>query len=170
MHHSLLLAGTLFVVLVACSNPQPATDPAADKAAVLATLNAETVAAFSRDYDAWQDKWVHEPYVTKTYMNFADSSMTETLGWAEVDQFVVDYFAAHPDPDPLPTPLRDIDVRLYGSGAHVSYEQDDPARGRKRETRLMERVGNEWKIAGMETVTYGTRTCLIKNREKFGIR
>ena len=57
MHHSLFLAGALLLALVACSNPQPATDPAAEKAAILATLNAETVAAFSRDYDAWQDRW-----------------------------------------------------------------------------------------------------------------
>ena len=56
MHHSLLLAGVLLLALVACSDPQPATDPAAEKAAILATLNAETVAAFSRDHDAWQDK------------------------------------------------------------------------------------------------------------------
>lgn len=135
--------------LVACA------DPATEKAAILATLNAETVAAFSRDYDGWQAHWVHEPYVTKTYMNFADSSLTETLGWAEVNEFIVDYFAGHPEPDPLPEPLMDIDVRLYGSGAWVSYDQTDPARGRKRETRLMERVDGKWKIAGMGTVIYG---------------
>ena len=154
MYHSYLIA-TVFLGLTACSNSQEPVDPASEKAAILATLNAETVAAFSRDYDGWQDKWVHAPYVTKTYMNFADSSMTETLGWAEVNRFVVDYFAAHPNPDSLPTPLRDIDVRLYGTGAYVSYEQNDPARGRKREVRLMERAGKEWKIAGMETVIYG---------------
>jgi len=65
--------------MVACS---PSSDLAlstkdgkADKAAILRVLNEETIAAFSRDYEGWQDKWVQEPYVTKTYMNFADSSM-----------------------------------------------------------------------------------------------
>jgi len=144
--------------MVACSPSSDlalsAEDGKADKAAILRVLNEETIAAFSRDYEGWQDKWVQEPYVTKTYMNFADSSMTETLGWEEVNQFVVDYFAEHPEPDPLPEPLTSIDVRLYGSGAWVSYEQDDPARGRKRETRLMERVEGAWKIAGMGTVIY----------------
>ena len=143
------------LTLVTCSDASDRTGPATDKAAILATLNAETVAAFSRDYDGWQAKWVHEPYVTKTYMNFTDSTMTETLGWAEVNRFVEDYFTDHPEPDPLPEPLADIDVRVYGDGAYVSYEQDDPARGRKRETRLMERHGGVWKIAGMGTVIYG---------------
>lgn len=147
----------LLALLAACNAPQETIgpDPAAEKAAILAVLNAETIAAFSRDYDGWADKWVHEDYVSKTYMNFADSSLTETLGWADVNQFVVDYFKGHPEPDPLPEPLTDIDVRLYGDGAWVSYEQDDPARGRKRESRLMERVGGKWKIAGMGTVIYG---------------
>ncbi len=157
------LAASLLLI-AACAGPsEPTTaedsssgeDPTAEKAAILRVLNEETIAAFSRDYTGWQDKWIHTPYVTKTYMNFADSSMTETLGWAEVNQFVVDYFAEHPEPDPLPDPLKDIDVRLYGNGAWVSYVQDDPARGRKRETRLMERIDGEWKIAGMGTVIYG---------------
>jgi hypothetical protein len=156
----------LFIALpllgVACSGPTENMDPAAEKAAILATLNGETAAAFSRDYERWRSYWVHEPYVTKSYMNFAEGSMTETLGWAEVDQFIVDYFADHPEPDPLPDPLVDIEVRLYGDGAFVSYEQDDPARGRKRETRLMERIDGQWKIAGMGTVIYGIEEAVDK--------
>jgi len=149
----------VLLLMVACSPSSDlalsAEDVKADKAAILRVLNEETIAAFSRDYEGWQSKWVQTPYVTKTYMNFADSSMTETLGWEEVNQFVVDYFAEHPEPDPLPDPLISIDVRVYGNGAWVSYEQDDPARGHKRETRLMERVDGAWKIAGMQTVIYG---------------
>ena len=143
------------LLVLTCSEPTPEPpDVAAEKAAILDALNGETRAAFGRDYAAWQDYWVHAPYVTKTYMNFADSSLSETLGWTEVDRFVVDYFAAHPAPDPLPAPLTDIDVRPYGTGAWVSYVQTDPARGRKRETRLMERIDGKWKIAGMQTVIY----------------
>ncbi len=147
------------LLFFACNSPSESLlseeNVKAEKAAILRVLNEETIAAFSRDYEGWQSKWVQTPYVTKTYMNFADSSMTETLGWEEVNQFVVDYFAEHPEPDPLPDPLISIDVRVYGNGAWVSYEQDDPARGHKRETRLMERVDGQWKIAGMQTVIYG---------------
>lgn len=130
-------------------------NPTREKAAIISVLNNETKAAFTRDYQGWQDKWVHEPYVTKTYMDFSDSTMTETLGWAEINDFVKTYIEDHPEPDPLPALLEDVDVRLYGTGAWVEYQQDDPGRGRKRETRLMEKVNGEWKIAGMQTTIYG---------------
>jgi len=126
-----------------------------EKAAILDVLNNETKAAFSRDYPAWKEKWVQEPYVTKTYMNFADTSMTETLGWKKIDDFVRTYIEDHPEPDSLPTLIDDIEVRLYETGAWVSYKQNDVERGLKRETRLMEKVNNQWKIAGMQTVIYG---------------
>jgi len=126
-----------------------------EKAAILAVLNNETKAAFQRDYAAWQDHWVHRPDVTKTYINFPDSSMTETVGWEKVNDFVKTYIEEHPEPDPLPDPLTDIDVRLYGEGAWVNYEQIDKTRGRKRETRLVEKVAGQWKIAGMHTTIYG---------------
>lgn len=131
------------------------TTEAQEKAAILAVLNNETKAAFERDYELWKTYWVYESYVSKTYLNFADSTMTETLGWQQVDDFVRTYIAEHPQPAPLPDPLTDIDVRLYGTGAAVTYEQIDPERGRKREMRLMEKSSGEWRIAGMQTVIYG---------------
>ena len=126
-----------------------------EKTAILATINSETVAAFSRDYEGWQNNWIQEPFVTKTYMQFPDSSITETLGWKEISGFVKGYFEAHPEPDPLPKPIEDIEVRVYGTGAWVTYEQVDSVRGLKRETRLMEKVDGLWKIAGMHTTIYG---------------
>ena len=88
-------------------------------------------------------------------MNFADTSMTETLGSKQIDDFVRTYIEEHPKPAPLPTLVDKIDVRLYGNGAWVNYEQDDAKLGIKRETRLMEKENGQWKIAGMQTVIYG---------------
>ena len=126
-----------------------------EKAAILDVLNNETKAALNRDYPAWKEKWVHKGYVTKTYMNFADSTMTETLGWIEIDDFVKTYIEEHPEPAPLPKLIDEINVRLYKNGAWVNYSQNDPEKGLKRETRLMEKVDGQWKIAGMQTVIYG---------------
>ena len=127
----------------------------AERTAILTVLNNETKAAFQRDYSAWRENWVRSDYVTKSYLNFPDSSMTETLGWEEVDEFVRTYIETHPEPVPLPDLLSDIDVRLYGTGAWISYEQNDPEYGRKRETRLMEKVDGQWRIANMHTTIYG---------------
>jgi hypothetical protein len=126
-----------------------------EKAAILAVLNDETKAAFNRDYEGWKTKWIHESYVTKTYMDFSNNNMTETLGWIEIDDFVRTYIEEHPEPEPIPTLVDNIEVRLFDNAAWVSYEQNDAERGLKRETRLMEKQNGQWKIAGMHTTIYG---------------
>jgi len=166
MHTRNIIALTIFsiMLLTSCQNQndnnpqtkmQENTNISKEKAAILNVINEETKAAFNRNYEDWKQKWVHEDYVTKTYMQFPDSMITETLGWAEIDNFVRTYIEEHPEPAPLPTMVADIDVRLYGTGAWVSYEQNDAERGRKRETRLMEKINGQWRIAGMHTTIYG---------------
>ena len=154
----------LSVVAAAClvgcgAGPSEPAAPVAgadrEAALILDVVNAETRAALGRDYQAWSEQWVHEPYVVKTYVNVADGTGSETRGWAAVDAFVGTYILDHPEPEPPPRPVEDADVRLYGDGAWVSYEQDDADQGRKRESRLMERVDGAWKIAGMHTTVYG---------------
>ena len=162
---TLLLCLAVAACLPGCASDAPSeraaqaqtTGETADreKALILAVLNAETRDALSRDYQGWRCHWVHEPYVVKTYVNAADGTGSETMGWADVDAFVRAYIDAHPEPEPPPSPLEDADVRLYGDGAWVSYEQDDADQGRKRESRLMEKVDGAWRIAAMHTTVYG---------------
>lgn len=159
MNHKAFLFLSVLLFTVSCqgeiTEKNQIADFAQEKAAILQVLNEETKAAFNRDYEGWKDKWVHEKYVTKTYMNFADSSMTETLGWEEINDFVKTYLEEHPEPAPIPKLVDAIEVRLYGKGAWVNYEQNDAKLGLKKETRLMEKVEGQWKIAGMQTVIYG---------------
>ncbi|MEL7342003.1 MAG: hypothetical protein AAGM67_16090 [Bacteroidota bacterium] len=154
---SLLIA--LSLLLLSCQEKANEDEPAptfeAEKAAIIKTLNDETKAAFSRKYEEWQTKWVHEPYVSKTYMNFADSSLSESLGWEEISGFVRTYLEEHPTPAPLPKLIDEVELRLYSDGAWVNYEQVDSLLGLKRETRLLEKIDGQWKIAGMQTVIYG---------------
>ncbi|GMN08557.1 hypothetical protein MTsPCn5_39470 [Croceitalea sp. MTPC5] len=139
--------------IVETANEKP--NSTEEKKAILKTLNDETKAAFERDYDAWQKKWVHDPNITKTYIDFEKGTFSEALGWNEISQFVKTFMDEHPEPEPLPELLNKIEVRLYGNGAWVTYGQQDSLRGRKRETRLMEKIDGEWKIAGMQTTIYG---------------
>jgi len=161
---SLLYFFCVSVLFLACTNnteqvaaPAKAKpiDIQAEKQAILTTLNEETAAAFRRDYDTWQSKWVHSPTMTKVYEDLAGDESSNSTGWEEISQFVKDFFVAHPEPEPVPELLSEIDVRLEGNRAEVIYEQQDSLRGRKQEMRTMEKVDGEWKIAGMKTTIYG---------------
>ena len=133
-------------------------NPELEKQAILERLNNDTKDAFQRDYEAWTKNWVHDPSISKVYMNFVDSTFSESIGWKEISQFVKTFIEEHPEPEPVPKLLDKINVRLYKNGAWVTYEQQDSIRGLKRETRLMEKINGEWKIAGMQTTIYGFET------------
>ncbi|WP_412061525.1 hypothetical protein [Rubrivirga sp. IMCC45206] len=160
----LLVALVALITLSACADApssgapddsEPTASADAERAAILAVLNGETRAALSRDYDGWREHWVHEPYVVKTYLDLTDGTGSEMRGFAAVNDFVRDYLDAHPEPEPPPPALETADIRLYGNGAAVTYEQQDADQGWKRESRLMEKVGGDWRIAGMHTTIYG---------------
>nr|WP_299384211.1 hypothetical protein [Allomuricauda sp.] len=152
------------ILIMACKESQtmdtskksePTTTFEAEKNAILETLNNETKAAFQRDYQLWTTYWVHDTDITKTYINFAENTFSESTGWQEISEFVRTFIKEHPEPEPLPKLLETIDLRLYENGAWVTYQQHDSIRGLKRETRLMEKVDGKWKIAGMQTTIYG---------------
>ncbi|MFD2561915.1 hypothetical protein [Aquimarina rubra] len=128
-----------------------------EKLAILETLHNETKAAFKRDYKSWQNHWVHDSTISKTYINFVDNSFSESIGWSEISGFVKTFIEEHPEPEPIPELVKDIEVRLYHKAAWVTYEQQDSLRGLKRETRLMEKSNGTWRIAGMHTTIYGSK-------------
>ena len=153
----------ILTVLLAMSSCQKAIDSKSisesdakiEKNKILECLKSETQTAFARDYEFWKTHWVHRPSISKTYMNFADTTFSEMKSWKEIDDFVRTYIEEHPEPVPPPAQPENIDIKLYGSGAWVSYEILDEVFGKKRETRLMEKDKGKWKIAGMHTTIYG---------------
>lgn len=128
-----------------------------EKSAILNRLNNETKDAFQRDYEAWKENWVHDSRISKIYINYTDSTFSESVGWQNISKFIYDFMQKHPEPEPTPKLLDSINVRFYENGAWVTFYQQDSIRGLKRETRLMEKINGAWKIAGMQTVIYGSQ-------------
>ncbi len=58
-----------------------------EKKAILETINNETKATFQRNYESWKEKRVHDPTITKTYINFVDSTFSESIGWNKISKF-----------------------------------------------------------------------------------
>lgn len=162
MNYPTLFAAAILLAATSCEHA-PSTESTVlldlsrerAEAAILRALNEETQAFCRRDLDAWRTYWLHEPTLAKSYINFADDSHAEMLGWEAIEAYAKSYVVEHPEVEAAPAPLTDADIRLYADGAWVSFAQLDPARGRKRETRLMEKVDGRWRIAGMGTVIYG---------------
>jgi len=154
----LILIGLLSIL--SCQNahnnkPITESDKNLQKNKILECLWSETQTAFARDYESWKTHWVHRPSISKTYMNFTDTTFSEMKGWQEIDDFVRTYLEEHPQPVPPPAQPENINIKIYGNGAWVSYEILDEVFGKKRETRLMEKENDRWKIAGMHTTIYG---------------
>lgn len=150
----ILLASTL--IFLSCSQEsKEVIQPNLEKEAILASIQNETKAAFARDYKTWKTYWIQDSTISKTYINYPENSFSEMIGWKHIDDFVRNYIEAHPEPAPLPALPDKVDIRLYKNGAWVSYQIKDELFGWKRETRLMEKQNNQWKIAGLHTTIYG---------------
>jgi len=147
----------LAILMMSCEQTTipPDVSYEAEKKAILGALLNETKGAFARDYEAWKSNWVRGSYVSKTYMNFADTTFSEMTSWKEIDDFVRTYIEEHPEPVPPPAQPENVNIKVYGSGAWVNYEILDEVFGKKRETRLMEKEDGRWKIAVMHTTIYG---------------
>lgn len=157
-HRSIILISIIVLICLGCRvDPAPnVTSPTIEeeKAAILQTLNGETKAAFNREYERWSSYWVQDESISKVYLDYSTDHFSESIGWKEISGFVADFMEKNPEPEPVPQALNEIELKLFGDGAWVIYHQVDSLRGPKRETRLMQKINGQWKIAGMQTTIY----------------
>jgi len=129
-----------------------------DKAAIKTIIEKETQSFFNADRKAWEEMWVHSPYV---YWSYSDSTGTSFIeGWDALTKNFDEYFRTQ-------VSNRSIDVahqasklqidrvwkeiRVYGSGAFVHYTQKVKDNGIDRDEtsqiRILEKKDGKWKIA-----------------------
>jgi hypothetical protein len=139
------------------STPLP-FDQAVESESILAVLDNERSCFYARDYECWRAHYVHEDYAFQAW-NRADGTFDAKVGWGELDGTAGKYIKEHPQPpgqgDPPKIVRQFMKVKFFNNVlAYVMWHQYNPDPEAKMythslETRIMEKVGQSWKISNM---------------------
>lgn len=127
----------------------------AELAAILDVIHRETRAFWDKDFDAWADCWAHVPYArTMGYWPLGGIKVVE--GWDAQRALIRHMMEENPAPNPTAGRYRreNLNGRIFADVAWITYDQygidtGDPLfdmPGRSRETRILERHDDRWKI------------------------
>ena len=119
------------------------------EALIIETLQMETQYFCERNLMKWEEQWSQQPFVSKMYI--AKTEFKEFSGWEEIQQNTVDHIRDFPDPIPIPVVEQEYTITVFKETALVVYAKVG-AQGPIRETRLMVKEGEKWKIARMQTI------------------
>lgn len=126
-----------------------------DTKAIMGVIAAESIAFWDKDFEAWSNCWLHEPYV-RVMGWWARGGITVTKGWESLSRRMKEVMIANPEPNPTAANVRreNISLQINGNMAWVTFDQfgedtgdlqmDMP--GLSHETRILEKHDNEWKI------------------------
>lgn len=124
----------------------------ADKAAVVAVIRAETEAWLQRDFDALASYWVQSPQ-TRRMEAFASLGVRVDEGWdviaARLRKIVERFPAKHAFAERVR--WEKVNIVVDGNVAWMTFDQigSDTGEDRKRQLRILHRIGGDWKIACM---------------------
>ena len=128
----------------------------ANEQALKAVCLAEIKAYFDRDYERWQQLWVHDPQVTSTMVGI-DAGEVMVTGWTALSAKVAEEIKSAP-------PIADVTIEHFtaresGALAWVEYDQTFVVRGapadfrpKSRAKRLLAKQGDQWKVASQITI------------------
>ncbi len=132
---------------------------AQDEKAIKAAIEKETTAFFNLDKKGWEESWHQVPYA---YWSYSDSTGTSFIeGWDAVKKSFADYFktqvssrpidvAHQANNKPITVDRKWKEIRIYGTGAFVRYDQkvkDDLIyRDETSQIRILEKKDGKWKI------------------------
>jgi hypothetical protein len=104
MQFPTILGSLMFPLLVlSCkpssdnATPDPPLDEAAERTAIMETIERETSCFFQRDYACWSECYAHTDYAFQAWTN-ADGSFDVQSGWPAVSRQAEEYMKANPAP------------------------------------------------------------------------
>jgi hypothetical protein len=116
-------------------------------------LRQESDYFYNRDFKGWSSCYLNSP---QTYWSCIEKGdvVLEAIGWKAIDKFVGDYIAANPDKVKITIKNENFQFRKMGNAYWVTYDETQitEAETKKlRSIRIVERVGNSWKIVYMNS-------------------
>src|SRR4051812_8476179 len=126
-----------------------------DDEALKSVVKAETQAFCDRDFNALQDKWLHDPSVSRQVVAYGRDNPQR--GWDAISAAIANNIKANP-PIKVELSVANFLARKGENYAWVEYDQliAIPRNGSKeesRERRLLLKSGNQWKIASSVSVS-----------------
>lgn len=132
-----------------------------EKQLILAVIEAETDCFFRRDYDCWQDQFLHAEYANQIWSN-ADGTFDASVGWDNINKNLGKFIKENPNEEERagtsshPLVLRrSMNFKFYGdNAAHVTWDQYNSDSKQtyylqSKEVRLMEKQDGRWKIVNV---------------------
>jgi tetratricopeptide (TPR) repeat protein len=131
-----------------------------EKEAIAATMDKEIASYLNKDYDAWADCWVHEPYVT---LSFARDGYAEfTKSWESLSSDVKKDMESNQD-DNFNIVKGDYDIQVFGETAFVTSKEKVSLDlfGKTREysqvsSNMLKKEGGKWKFVSMSIINDGS--------------
>ncbi|MER8423892.1 hypothetical protein NKH01_09305 [Mesorhizobium sp. M1403] len=124
----------------------------ADKAAVVAVIRAETEAWLQRDFEALASHWVQSPQ-TRRMEAFASLGVRVDEGWDVIAARLKKIVERFPDKHAFEERVRweKVNIVVDGNVAWMTFDQigSDTGEDRKRQLRILHRIGGDWKIGCM---------------------
>lgn len=152
--------GCLFLCQSCNLASQTKIDEELETSKIIKVIEEETRCFFLRDYDCWQNQFTHTDYSYQAWSN-SDGTFDASVGWDAIEKNLGKYIKENPsDPEEAgsshPIVKREnIKVKFYGNAAaHLTWDQYNSDRSQQyflhsKEVRLMEKVGEDWKIVNV---------------------
>lgn len=130
---------------------------AQDREELIALMHATRIAIWTKNYPAWAECFVHEPYMVR-WGYLRGGGTFARRGWEDISQRAKAYIEGDMPYDEAyayQTTIENLILRIHGDMAWAIYDQQHPSHdypghvgpGLTREMRVFERYQGRWRIA-----------------------
>lgn len=141
----------LLFSLFICGLLSPTFAQQKDEDAIKRAIQKETDSYYAGNYDQWANTWAHEPYILWTTNSGEEGGHFKMMGWSVLNGNMKSAFEDRKTPWPIPKFVREnYVVRQNATMAFATFDQvqtnSDGSARRSRESRVLEKQGNDWKL------------------------